>query len=120
MLQLQVIRDQSQRVLAGLNKRNFKDAESLINNVINTDQTRRQLQARLDTIKAESNSKSKKIGELMKSGNNDEATTLRTSVAADKDVIKDLEGQLTALESDLQQLLYRIPNVPAEKVPAGK
>jgi len=120
MLQLQVIRDQSQKVLTGLNKRNFKEAESLINNVINTDQTRRQLQVKLDAIKAESNSKSKKIGELMKSGNNDEATSLRASVAADKDLIKDLETQLTTLESDLQQLLYRIPNVPAEKVPAGK
>jgi seryl-tRNA synthetase len=120
MLQLQAIRDQSQKVLTGLNKRNFKEAESIINNVITTDQTRRQLQVKLDAIKADSNSKSKKIGELMKSGNNDEATSLRASVAADKDLIKDLETQLTTLESDLQQLLYKIPNVPAEKVPAGK
>lgn len=120
MLQLQVIRDQTQKVLTGLNKRNFREAEGLITNVINTDQTRRQLQVKLDSIKADSNSKSKKIGELMKSGNNEEATSLRASVAKDKELVKDLETQLANLETELQQLLYKIPNVPAEKVPAGK
>jgi seryl-tRNA synthetase len=120
MLQLQVIRDQPEKVLTGLNKRNFKEAEALIEQVKKTDQWRRELQGKLDNIKAESNSKSKKIGELMKSGNTNEATALRNSVTTDKDLIKNLESDLTNSEAQLQQLLYRIPNVPAEKVPAGK
>lgn len=120
MLQLQVIRDQSQKVLAGLNKRNFKEAEAIIARVIDTDKQRRETQQILDGIKAKSNSDSKKIGELMKTGKNEEATNLRNSVAADKDRIKELELEMANAEAELQQLLYKIPNVPAEKVPAGK
>src|SRR4051812_5400679 len=112
MLQLQVIRDQSQKVLAGLNKRNFKDAENIIARVIETDKQRRETQQTLDGIKAKSNSDSKKIGELMKAGKNEEATGLRNSVAADKDRIKELESEMANAEAELQQLLYKIPNVP--------
>jgi seryl-tRNA synthetase len=120
MLQMQVIRDQTEKVIAGLNKRNFKEAESLIANVIATDKLRRDTQRTLDDIKAKSNSDSKKIGELMKTGKNEEATALRNSVTADKDRIKELEAEMTNAEAELQQLLYKIPNVPAGKVPAGK
>ena len=120
MLQLQVIRDQSQKVLTGLNKRNFKDAELLIGQVIETDKLRRETQRTLDDIKAESNTTSKKIGELKKSGQTDELNSLLARISLNKDQVKSLEESLSRYESDLQQLLYRIPNVPAEKVPAGK
>jgi len=106
MLQMQVIRDQTEKVIAGLNKRNFKEAESLIANVIATDKLRRDTQRTLDDIKAKSNSDSKKIGELMKTGKNEEATALRNSVTADKDRIKELEAEMTNAEAELQQLLY--------------
>jgi seryl-tRNA synthetase len=120
MLQLQVIRDQLQKVLTGLNKRNFKEAESLLARVTETDKLRRETQRILDDIKAKSNADSKKIGELMKAGKPDEATALRNSVATDKDRVKQLETEMANAEGELQQLLYKIPNVPAEKVPAGK
>jgi seryl-tRNA synthetase len=120
MLQLQVIRDQSQKVLTGLNKRNFKDAEALINQVLSTDSQRRLTQNSLDLLNAKSNADSKKIGELMKSGKADEAKSLRDSVSADKEKTRSLEAELTKHEAELQQLLYKIPNVPAEPVPAGK
>ena len=120
MLQMQVLRDQLQKVLTGLNKRNFKEAETIVARVIETDKQRRETQQTLDGIKAKSNSDSKKIGELMKAGKNEEATSLRNSVAADKDRIKELESEMANAEAELQQLLYKIPNVPAEKVPAGK
>ena len=120
MLQLQVIRDQSQRILAGLTKRNFKEAEALIERVVTVDKVRRDTQRILDDIKAKSNSDSKKIGELMKAGKNDEATAIRNSVASDKDRVKELEVEMANAEAELQQILYKIPNVPAEKVPAGK
>lgn len=120
MLQLQVIREQTQKVLAGLSKRNFKEAEALVTKAIETDKLRRETQQQLDNLKAKTNADSKKIGELMKNGKGEEATALRNSVASDKDKIKELEATLATAELELQQTLYRIPNVPAEKVPAGK
>jgi seryl-tRNA synthetase len=120
MLQVQVIRDQTDRVIAGLNKRNFKEAESLINQVLLTDSQRRLTQNSLDLLNAKSNADSKKIGELMKSGKADEAKSLRDSISSDKEKTRSLDVELTKLEAELQQLLYKIPNIPAESVPAGK
>lgn len=120
MLQLQTIREQPDKVLAGLKKRNFAEGESLLTQVIKIDKLRRESQRTLDDIKARSNTDAKKIGELMKAGNTEEATKLRSAVAADKDKVKELEANLDTTEKELQQLLYKIPNVPADKVPAGK
>ena len=120
MLTLQILREQTDAVLNGLKKRNFKDAERLVSQVIENDKLRRETQNTLDTLKAKSNVESKKIGELIKSGKVDEATSLRTSVAADKDKLKALEESLGDFERKQQDLLYKIPNVPALKVPAGK
>src|SRR5688572_17511739 len=119
MLQVAVIREQTEKVLAGLRKRNFKDAETLVNEVIQNDQRRRDTQKLLDDLKSKSNADSKQIGDLMKSGKADEAASLRAMVAADKDKVKSLESELDVFEKRQLELLYRIPNVPHEKVPAG-
>jgi seryl-tRNA synthetase len=120
MLTLQILREQTSAVVDGLKKRNFKDAEVLVGQIIENDRLRRETQNTLDSLKAKSNADSKKIGELMKSGKADEAAALRASVAADKDKVKSLEESLTDFERKQQDILYKIPNVPASIVPAGK
>ena len=120
MLTLQFLREQTETVLEGLKKRNFRDAETLVQQVIENDRSRRETQNTLDALKARSNADSKKIGELMKAGKGEEATALRASVAADKDKIKSLEESLTEFEKKQTEILYKIPNVPAAIVPAGK
>jgi seryl-tRNA synthetase len=119
MLQVAIIREQRDNILAGLRKRNFKDAEVLIDEIIMVDQHRRDTQKKVDELKAKSNADSKKIGELMKSGKSEEATSLRAAVSADKEHIKALETQLDGFEKKQQELLYKVPNVPHERVPAG-
>jgi seryl-tRNA synthetase len=120
MLQVTHIRDQREKVVAGLKKRGLKDVEELIDQAITLDNKRKDTQKQADDLKAKSNTESKKIGELMKAGKADEASALRATIAQDKDVIKKLEGDLEEFEKKLQQHLYKIPNVPHEKVPAGK
>src|SRR5213082_2966435 len=120
MLQLHVLRDQTEMVIAGLQKRNLKDAESLVTLAIKLDKEKRDTQQSMDLAKAQINSDSKIIGDLMKQGKQDEATTLRNKVAESKGKIKSLEDSFASLETELTQLLHKIPNVPAEKVPAGK
>ena len=120
MLQLQMLRDQTENAIAGLQKRNLKDAESLVKQVIELDKKRRDAQQSLDLAKAQINSDSKKVGDLMKQGKSEEATALRNQVAKSKGNIKLLEDSFANFENELTQLLYKIPNVPAAKVPAGK
>jgi seryl-tRNA synthetase len=119
MLQVAAIREHTNKVLEGLQKRNFKNAQELIKQIIDNDLLRRDTQKILDDLKGKSNQDSKKIGELMKAGKSEEAVVLRSSIAADKENVKKLEADLTGFENKQLELLYKIPNVPHEKVPAG-
>ncbi len=119
MLQAATIREHTQKILEGLEKRNFKNAEILIQQVLENDLLRRDAKKMLDDIKSKLNNDSRRIGELMKAGKADEATALRSSVAVDKEAVKNLEADLDGYEKKQLELLYKIPNVPHESVPAG-
>ncbi|HRI78503.1 MAG TPA: serine--tRNA ligase [Cyclobacteriaceae bacterium] len=120
MLQINVIRENTERILKGLAKRNFNEAESLVQKALDADANRKKEQQKADDLKAELNADSKKIGELIKTGKTEEANALRSKVSASKDQIKEWENSQVVYEKELQDLLYIIPNVPAEKVPAGR
>lgn len=119
MLQVAAIREQRDAMIAGLRKRGL-NAEGLINEAMRLDDERKKTQQSADDLKAKSNAESKRVGELMKNGKADEATALRTAIAKDKDAIKKLEEDLSSFEDQLTKHLYKIPNVPHAKVPAGK
>jgi len=119
MLQVNVIRENTGKVLEGLNKRGLKNAVQLIEEVLGVDQKRKDTQKKLDDLKAKSNIESKKIGEMMKAGKQEEAAKLRADIAADKDIVKALEADLNLFEEQLTKVLYTIPNVPHENVPVG-
>ena len=74
MLQVPFIRDNQKLVLEGLAKRNFVNAREIIARVLEADETRRNVQVSLDNTLAESNSISKEIGILFKTGQVQKAT----------------------------------------------
>lgn len=119
MLQVAFIRDHKEAVLEGLAKRNLKDAEALINNTLAADEARRSIQAELDATLAESNKLSKEIGLLFRSGERAKAELLKEKTVQLKDASKKLSDDLQEKAQELQELLYTIPNVPNELVPAG-
>ncbi|MBS1559863.1 MAG: serine--tRNA ligase [Bacteroidetes bacterium] len=120
MLLVQTLREETARVLKGLAKRNLTRAEEWVAEAIAIDKQRRETQRWVDDLKAQSNTDSKKIGELIKTGQTEEANTLKASVATDKQQIKTGEAALVKYEEELKQLLYKIPNVPQADVPAGQ
>ena len=119
MLQVQFIRDNKDVVLAGLAKRNFADAETIINDVLQLDETRRSTQVSLDNVLADSNKLSKEIGSLFKSGEVQKANLLKEKTSQLKESGKELTEQLNNVTAKLQDLLYQIPNVPHASVVAG-
>src|SRR6185369_11472582 len=98
MLQINVIRENTDRVLKGLGKRNFKEAGELVNKALEVDAKRKKEQQKADDLKAELNTDSKKIGELIKGGKSEEANALRSKVTANKDQIKVWENNQASLE----------------------
>jgi len=119
MLQIAYIRENQDQVINALAKRNL-DATEMIQLVVELDEKRRSTQAELDNLLAESNKLSKDIGELMKSGEKAKAEILKAKTAASKERTKELSEQLNLISDQLTQELYKLPNTPANIVPAGK
>ncbi|MCL4125849.1 UNVERIFIED_CONTAM: hypothetical protein GTU68_067563, partial [Idotea baltica] len=119
MLQVQFIRDNKQIVLDGLAKRNFAEAETMIEQVLTADENRRKTQVELDNVLAESNKISKEIGGLFKSGEVQKANLLKEKTGQLKTKSKELAESLTGFADELQNLLYQIPNIPHASVKAG-
>ena len=118
MLQLNTIREEKDRVFAGLKKRNFKEL-GLIDEIIALDEKRRSTQLALDESLAKSNTLSKEIGSLFKSGETEKANALKAETATLKDTIKTLTDTLNGTVESLNELLYRVPNIPNDLVPEG-
>lgn len=119
MLQISYIRENKEKVLTGLKKRNFGELE-LVEQAIALDEKRRALQTELDEALSKSNKLSKEIGALMKEGKKEEAEAAKEQTAQYKELTKRLNAELDQTTTALTQVLYRIPNIPNEIVPEGK
>ena len=119
MLQLNYIRDHKDEIIERLAVRNF-DGKQLVEEIIKTDEVRRESQTQGDSLQAEMNKLSKQIGECFKSGKKDEAEELKQKTADLKERIKGLNTSKAEAEEDLRNLLLSLPNVPHPSVPPGK
>lgn len=119
MLVVSAIKENKEKVIEGLKKRNFNDLH-LIDEVINVDELRRKTQFELDNLLAESNKLSKEIGELFKQGKAEEANVLKEKSTQQKAQTKELQDLLSKYENQVNEILYLIPNIPHESVVAGK
>lgn len=119
MLVVSAIRENKEKVLNGLRKRNFKEI-NLIDEVLEADELRRQTQFELDNKLSESNKISREIGELFKKGRTEEANDLKEKTSDLKEEIKEFQDLLSKYEESVVHLLYQIPNIPNDLVPEGK
>ena len=119
MLQISYIRENKDLVINGLKKRNFKELE-LVEEAISLDENRRLIQTKLDNALAESNKLSKEIGALMKEGKRQEAEQAKAQTADLKEQVKQYTASLEETVNSLNNILYRIPNIPNAIVPEGK
>lgn len=119
MLQIAYIRENRDRVITALAKRNL-DAQTMVDQVLATDERRRTVQSELESVQAESNRLSKDIGEMMKAGEKSKAAILKEKSIQLKERSRELNESSEALAQELAQKLYAIPNLPADIVPEGK
>ncbi len=121
MLEIGVIREEKQRVIDGLKKKNVSESQLLsIEHIIELDDKRKSTQTELDNMLNEVNKLSGEIGVLFKSGQQNDAEVLKEKVAQQKESIKETENQLKDIKLQLEELLIQLPNVPHSSVPFGK
>ena len=118
MLQVNEIREHREKFIAALTKRDF-DANDVFENVLKTDEERRNVQAKLDETLALSNTFSKEIGMFFKNGEVQKANLIKEKTSKLKETSKVLTEKLNNAVEKLTELLYTIPNIPNDLVPDG-
>ena len=118
MLQVSVLRNNTEEVKRKLAKKHFNQPE-LVDEIIKFDDERKRLQAEYDELQSKVNSASKEIGKWMGQGKKEEAEALKTEVAHWKIALDPLKDKMALAEKALADTLVLLPNLPADQVPEG-
>ena len=104
MLTLKLITEQTERVIAGLEKKHFTGAREAIAEVMEIDRQRRAAQTLLDKNLADAKKLAAEIGGLMKQGKKDEAEAVKAKVA-------EIKSANETLKADMENAVREIPHV---------
>lgn len=114
MLDLKVIRGETERVKAAMARRK----ENVdIDAVIALDDKRRSLLFEAEGLKAKQNEVTKQIPVMKKEGK--DTTSLLEEMKELSAKIKELDVKTREVEADLNKMMLTIPNIPADDVPDG-
>jgi seryl-tRNA synthetase len=119
MLLIQNIRQEKEAIIQRLAKRGV-DFSELINKALELDDSRKEIQGKLDDVLSQSNKISKSIGQLFAQKKIEEANEMKAKTADLKEQSATLGEALKKAENELQDVLYQIPNSPGNPVPEGK
>jgi seryl-tRNA synthetase len=117
-LDLKQIRSDPESVRSALARRG---AAEQLDELISVDERRRELNTRIDAVRAEQNKLSSEIEEAARAGRADdpEVKKARESSSALKSELKELEPQLAELDARRDELLSFLPNLPDPAAPDG-
>ncbi|MDP1597108.1 MAG: serine--tRNA ligase [Methylotenera sp.] len=115
MLDIQALRNDLDGIVSQLQKRGFAfDSASFTA----LEQERKTVQTRTQDLQAKRNNTSKQIGFAKSKG--EDVSVIMAEVAGLGDQLKADEARLGELQTELQNLLLNVPNLPHESVPLGQ
>lgn len=115
MLDIKRIRKNPEALVAAMKLRRNKGAD--VSGLLELDEQRRKLIMEVEALKAKRNEDSAKVPMLKKQGEDVSGILAEMKQVADK--IKELDGVLADIDSKLDDMLMKIPNIPHESVPEG-
>ncbi len=124
MLDLRFVRENPDAVKENIKKK-FQDAKlPLVDQVLALDAETRPVVTEANTLRAERNALSKKVGMLMGQAKKDptklaEADAAKAQVAAQADRLKELEEKEAQLDEKIREIMLVIPNMIDPSVPIG-
>ena len=114
MLDIRLIRENPDVVREALRKRQMDDSD--VDSLARLDERRRQILGEVEELKAERNAVSKEIGKMK------DAEARNAKIAAMREVgdkIKELDGELRDVDTELTSTLATLPNIPSDATPYG-
>jgi seryl-tRNA synthetase len=115
MLDLKFIRENPEKVKEGILSKNEKNR---IDEILELDKKRREIISKSEELKSKRNQVSAQIPLMKKSG--EDVTQLLAEMKDVSDKITELDNDLKSIESELENILLFIPNIPHSSVPVGK
>lgn len=115
MLDIQALRNDLDGVVAQLKRRGFEFDSARFTAL---EQERKTVQTRTQDLQAKRNNTSKQIG--MAKAKGEDVSAIMAEVAGLGDQLKADEARLGELQTELQNLLLNVPNLPHASVPQGK
>ena len=120
MLDIKFVRENPDIVKQNI-KNKFQDQKlPLVDEVIELDDKNRKIKKEVESLRAEKNSLSKKIGGLMKEGKKEEAEEIKAKVAAGNAKIDELTAEEKRTAEEIKKRMMVIPNIIDPSVPIGK
>ena len=120
MIDIKLIRENKEIVKENIKKKFQDNKLELVDKVYDLDIQFRDTKLKADNLRAEKNSKSALIGNLMREGKKDEADKIKTEVSNYGNTISELEKQEEELQEEIKKIMMVIPNIIDESVPVGK
>ena len=120
MIDIKLIRENRDLVKENIKKKFQDEKLPLVDEVYELDKRVREVQVKMDGMKAEKNRLSSEIGKLMKDGKNEEAEKVKAEIAKDGEEIKALEEEMVELQGKIRDIMLVIPQIMDETVPIGK
>jgi len=118
MIDIKLIRERAEYVRTAIQNKLETGALAKLDAIIALDQQRRAIIKEVEEKKSASNKISEKIGIAKRTGAPIDENELLLSKNLSNE-IKDCDGKLHAIETDLDDALLWIPNIPHESVPVG-
>ena len=120
MIDIKLIRENPEMVKENIKKK-FQDKKlPLVDEIKELDVRVREVQVKVDTLKADKNRLSGEIGKLMKEGKKEEAEEIKATIAKTADEIAANEKEFEELTKTIKDKMMVIPNIIDESVPIGK
>ena len=120
MLDIKFVRANPEAVKENIKKKFQDEKLPMVDEVIAMDEELRAAKTRGDELRANRNSVSKQIGQLMKAGKKDEAEEAKKKVTEMADELEALEKKEEELAAEINQRMMVIPQMIDPSVPIGK
>jgi seryl-tRNA synthetase len=117
MISRQTLREEPERVRDALDAKGVDDVD--LDEILEVYDEWRDLKAEGDDLRHERNEVSRKIGELKREGEEEEAQEAIDRSSELKARLEEVEDRADELEAELEEQMMRIPMLPDEEVPRG-
>ena len=120
MIDIKLIRENPELVKENIKKK-FQDQKlALVDEVLELDKKNREAKLNGDNLRSDRKKLSEQVGQLMKSGQKDEAEKIREEVQKINSALEENEALEEKYSEEIKERMMKIPNIMDSTVPIGK